>query len=102
MARQGGRKGGAGRRHRPGDKQTKADIVPGAADRLRSRYRLTGAEAALAAALADGSRLSEYAGKRGVSMSTVRTQLKQCFRKTATSRQADLIRLILIGAPAGR
>lgn len=68
--------------------------------RLQTEFRMTGAEAALAAALANGSRLSEYADDRGVSLSTVRTQLKKCFRKTATSRQADLIRLILIGVPS--
>jgi DNA-binding CsgD family transcriptional regulator len=59
---------------------------------------MTGAEAALAAALANGSRLAEHASRRGVSISTVRTQLKKCFRKTATRRQVELIRLILIGA----
>lgn len=62
---------------------------------LRQLYRLTGAEALLAAALADGETLAGYAARRGITEGTVRIQLKQLFGKTGTSRQADLVRLLL-------
>ncbi|MBI3513246.1 MAG: helix-turn-helix transcriptional regulator, partial [Proteobacteria bacterium] len=63
--------------------------------RLRARFGLTQAETALAHALLDGKRLAEIATERGVSIETVRTQLRALFRKTGVSRQADLMRLLL-------
>jgi DNA-binding CsgD family transcriptional regulator len=60
-------------------------------------YGLTHAEARLSAALANGYALEEIAEKRKVSMATIRSQLKACFRKTGVSRQVDLVKLILSG-----
>jgi DNA-binding CsgD family transcriptional regulator len=62
---------------------------------LARLFRLTGAEAQLAAALAAGTTLSDYAARRGITVGTARIQLKQLFGKTGTGRQADLVRLVL-------
>lgn len=72
--------------------ERRVHIVPSALARL---FRLTGAEAQLAAALAAGDTVSEYAARRGITTGTARIQLKQLFGKTGTGRQADLVRLIL-------
>jgi DNA-binding CsgD family transcriptional regulator len=61
-------------------------------ERLRS---LTSAELALALAVARGSTLAGYARGRGISLHTVRAQLKVVFQKTGTHRQAGLVSLIL-------
>ena len=69
-------------------------------DLLRQLYGLTPAEAALASLLVDGCSLQEAADARGIGIETARSHLKQVFLKTDTTRQADLIRRLLIG-PAG-
>ncbi len=61
---------------------------------LRATYGLTGAEAKLAAALANGQRLEAIAAARGVRLPTVRSQLRAVFEKTGTTRQAELVRLL--------
>ncbi|MFZ1108085.1 MAG: hypothetical protein WAN43_07055 [Rhodomicrobium sp.] len=66
----------------------------GTAQALTSAYKLTPAEARLAAALAAGETLSEYAGRRGIALNTAKTQLRQVFVKTGCARQADLVRLL--------
>jgi DNA-binding CsgD family transcriptional regulator len=71
--------------------------LEGAARNLRELYGLTGIEADLAVAIARGATVKEWADKRGVSVETVRWQLKQVFAKTRTSRQPELIRLVLTG-----
>lgn len=68
-------------------------------DLLRHLHGLTRAEARLAAALANGHSLEMMADQFSVSMHTIRCQLKSCFRKTGTNRQAELVKLILC-APA--
>jgi DNA-binding CsgD family transcriptional regulator len=65
---------------------------------IRTFYDLTPAEAELVALLVDGASLEEAARRRGVSINTVRSQLKAVFAKTDTSRQGELIRLVLTGA----
>lgn len=65
------------------------------AESLQSLYGLTPAEAALAAALAAGSDLKTYTREADLSYETARWHLKNIFSKTGTSRQADLIRLLL-------
>jgi DNA-binding CsgD family transcriptional regulator len=63
---------------------------------LRERLRaLTSAELALALAVARGSTLAGYSHGRGISLHTVRAQLKIVFQKTGTHRQAELVSLIL-------
>jgi DNA-binding CsgD family transcriptional regulator len=69
--------------------------------RLVELFGLTAAEARLAAALAEGKRLDEIADERGVRMPTLRTQLRVVLDKTGTTRQVDLVRLI-VGLPAIR
>ena len=64
---------------------------------LRSLYSLTGAEIELVELLCDGNSLEEAADRRGVTMNTARSQLKQIFFKTSTSRQSELVRLVLAG-----
>lgn len=65
-------------------------------------YGLTETEASLTRHLIDGVSMTDMAKHRTVSENTVRTQLKSIFRKTDTSRQAELVSLVLSGlAPIG-
>jgi DNA-binding CsgD family transcriptional regulator len=68
-----------------------ADIPLEALIRL---FGLTPTEAGLVAALANGSTAEQYAQRRGVSMGTVRVQLKHIHVKTGARRQSELIRLV--------
>lgn len=70
------------------------------ASRLRADFGLTPAESRLAAALADGACLADAAERFGTTRATVRSQLKSIFCKTGVSRQTELVRLVLLGAPA--
>jgi DNA-binding NarL/FixJ family response regulator len=63
-------------------------------------YSLTPAEGRLALGLTNGYKLDDLADQWGVSMHTVRSQLRQVFRKTDTSRQSELVKLILTGPAA--
>lgn len=63
---------------------------------LRSIFGLTPAEAELAQALARGATLDSYGVTRGVSRSTVKTQLAQIMEKTGTNRQTALLRLLYL------
>jgi DNA-binding CsgD family transcriptional regulator/PAS domain-containing protein len=74
-------------------------VVP--AERLRSFFGLTPAEAALASALAAGRTLQEYADEAQVTSETARWRLKQVLAKTDTRRQAELVRLLLASAVLG-
>jgi len=64
---------------------------------LRELYGLTEAESRLVEHLCQGFSLEEAADARGVTMNTARSQLKQVFAKTSTSRQSELVRLVLSG-----
>lgn len=64
------------------------------ASALSRRFGLTAAEGAVLAALAGGASLGEAASQRGVSMATVRSQLKSIFAKTGTNTQARLMALV--------
>ncbi len=64
---------------------------------LEGLYDLTPAEAELLRLLAEGNSLEEVAERRGVTMNTARSQLKQVFSKTDTRRQGELVRLVLTG-----
>ena len=57
---------------------------------LAQLFGLTTAESALMAAVAGGERLHECATRRGVSLATVRAQLRNVFVKTGAATQADL------------
>jgi DNA-binding CsgD family transcriptional regulator len=69
---------------------------------LQHLYQLTGAEADLVRLISGGHSLDEVAHARGVTMNTVRSQLKQVFCKTDTSRQGELVHLVLTGIAAIR
>jgi DNA-binding CsgD family transcriptional regulator/PAS domain-containing protein len=60
---------------------------------LRSAFGLSGAEARLLSLLATGATLRQASEIVGVSYSTVQSQLKACFQKTGTHRQAELVGL---------
>lgn len=62
---------------------------------LTAQFRLTPAEARLTAALLDGEHVDDYGLRTGLSLHTVKTQLKAIFAKTGCGRQADLIRVVL-------
>jgi DNA-binding CsgD family transcriptional regulator len=59
---------------------------------------MTRAEAAVALALTQGRSLDELA-KAGPSLATLRVHLRRAFRKTATARQADLVRVLMTLPP---
>jgi DNA-binding CsgD family transcriptional regulator/PAS domain-containing protein len=57
-------------------------------------FQLTPSEVELARALASGVQVSEYAKRRGVSSTTVRTQLRALLAKTRSRRQSDIVALV--------
>jgi DNA-binding CsgD family transcriptional regulator/PAS domain-containing protein len=61
---------------------------------LRESFGLTPAETRLAARLKDGLTLKEASGELGVTINTVRNQLRAIFEKVGLSRQSDLIRAL--------
>lgn len=61
---------------------------------LQQLYDLTLAEARVALAVLRGATPSGIAQQSGVSIATVRSQLKAVFLKTGTTRQAELIRML--------
>ena len=60
--------------------------------------RLTPAELRVAPGISRGESLAEIARTHGISVKTVRTQLKAVFAKTGTHRQAELAAMMLRGA----
>lgn len=64
-------------------------------DVLIKLYGLTHTEAALTLALLKGQGLEWAAKKTRMSLNTAKTHLRHVFGKTGTSRQAELVRLIL-------
>ena len=76
---------------------------------LQSAFSLTDAEARVAVALAGGKSVEEITNEFGVTEGTIRSHLKRVFAKTDTSRQGELIRLLLtacsgirLGGPASK
>lgn len=65
--------------------------------RLRQRYGLTPAEAALAWEIARSGGRQSAAVSRGISVATARSQLTSIFDKTGVRSQTDLVRLLLDG-----
>jgi DNA-binding CsgD family transcriptional regulator len=70
-----------------------------AAVHLQRAFGLSAAETRVAAALLDGESVDRLADRLCISRNTARTHLRHLFAKTATARQADLIR-VLLGAHA--
>ncbi|HEY4169330.1 MAG TPA: PAS domain-containing protein [Reyranella sp.] len=69
--------------------------------RAGALFGLTEREAQLARVLANGGAVSDFMAQRDVSMPTARTQLTHLFRKTGTSRQGELVSLLLSALPRG-
>ncbi|MGH7108305.1 MAG: helix-turn-helix transcriptional regulator [Acetobacteraceae bacterium] len=67
---------------------------------LQGLFGLTPCEAAVAAALASGRGVDDLAAGVGITLNTARTHLKNIFAKTGTSRQAQLVSVILAGVAA--
>lgn len=63
-------------------------------DAFLRRHGLTDAEIAVATGIAAGLTPAELSDQRGVSVHTVRNQLKAAMHKTGCRRQTDLVRLI--------
>lgn len=61
---------------------------------LRLLYGLTNAEAQVAVHVLRGDGLNPIATELGVSLATVKTHLQHVFAKSATHRQAELVRLL--------
>ena len=74
------------------DPERSATVSPKKAAAL---HGLTHSEAQLAAALASGHSIREYAATAEISEHTARWHLKQVFSKTGTKRQTQLVRLLL-------
>ena len=64
---------------------------------LRQLYRLSASEVQVCWRLANGETLEEIATSLNIGKETVRSQLKRIFVKTGTSRQSELVRLVLVG-----
>ncbi|HYD76087.1 LuxR C-terminal-related transcriptional regulator [Ramlibacter sp.] len=61
---------------------------------LRHLYGLSPAEASLASSLADGLSVAELAETRGVSLHTIRAQLKAVLHKLGVRRQAEVVQIV--------
>lgn len=81
-----------------------AVVAPGAplTEMLHGLFDLTPAEARVARALATGLSIEEISLQSATSRETVRTQLKGVMAKTATTRQADLVRLLAGASPLAK
>ena len=61
---------------------------------LRQTFALTTAEAEVATSIMDGYEPRQIAHRRGVCVSTIRTQIRTILAKTGVGRQVDLVKLI--------
>ena len=64
---------------------------------IRRTYGLTPGEARLVTALVAGGSLADIAERHGLSVQTLRSQLKSVFAKTGARTQAQLMRLVVAG-----
>lgn len=69
-----------------------------APEHLQQLFELTPAESRLAAALAGGRSVAEYAEASRISVGTARWTLKRILAKTGCRRQAELVRLLAASA----
>jgi DNA-binding CsgD family transcriptional regulator len=65
---------------------------------LRLAYDLTASEARICSLLAKGDRIDQVSGRLNISPNTARTHVKRIFSKTGSTRQAELVMLILNSA----
>jgi DNA-binding CsgD family transcriptional regulator/PAS domain-containing protein len=66
-----------------------------AAVQLRKKFGMTPAEAAFAVEISTGDGIQAAADRLSISRATARTHLSRIFDKTATRRQAELVRVLL-------
>lgn len=71
-----------------------AAVAPGLEARLGALFGLTPVEARLVADLLTDLTPAESGDRRGVAISTVRSQLRSIFAKTGTTRQSELMNLV--------
>jgi len=71
-----------------------AAVAPGLGQRLGALFGLTAVEAGLVADLLADLTPAEIGERRGVAISTVRSQLRSIFAKTGTARQSELMNLV--------
>jgi DNA-binding CsgD family transcriptional regulator len=71
------------------------EMLTAAAMALQGLFGLTPAEAVVASALAEGKSVGEIGAALGVSLNTARTHVKNILAKTGTSRQSQLVALLL-------
>jgi DNA-binding CsgD family transcriptional regulator len=71
----------------------KTPVTPntGLADSLQAEFQLTSAEAEIALKLNQGATPAQIAQARGVSVATVRSQIKRIYSKLDVHRQAELV-----------
>jgi DNA-binding CsgD family transcriptional regulator len=70
-----------------------------AAAHLQHTFGLSAAETRVATALLDGESIERLSDRLCISRNTARTHLRRLFAKTDTTRQADLIRILLGAHP---
>ena len=75
------------------------DLMNESIGALHRAFALTPCEARLALHLVTGETLRSAAAELHISYETARTQLKSIFSKTGTSRQAELVGLIVTAFP---
>jgi DNA-binding CsgD family transcriptional regulator len=64
-------------------------------EHIQLLFDLTPAQAGVAQEILRGDGIQAVAGRLGISPATTRTHLLEVFHKTGTSRQAELVRVIL-------
>lgn len=62
---------------------------------LQSAYELTASEARICSLLANGERVEELSARLKIRPNTARTHIKRIFGKTGSTRQAELVKLIM-------
>jgi DNA-binding CsgD family transcriptional regulator/PAS domain-containing protein len=77
-----------------------APPLPGEA--FAKLYNLTGGELRVLLALAPGLNVKEAADMIGISASTAKTHLQHIFEKTGTSKQTELLQLLMSSSPPVR
>lgn len=67
---------------------------------MQSVFALTDREADVVAAISEGMSLEDFAARSGCTVTAARSVLKRVFRKTGTTRQTEVVKLML-SSPAG-
>lgn len=76
--------------------------LPAFGTSLIEAFRFTPREIAVLMPLVSGKDIAEVADSLGISLATARTHLQRLFEKSKTSRQADLVRVVMQAMPPVR